>query len=86
MNYTSDVITQFVHFYPGLRDRIEGERLFRWPQKVPNFRVGYLHALREFQAQLRPGVIYPCGDYLAGPSTGAALSTGWRCADVIIEA
>ncbi len=77
---------EFAHFYPHLRGRIEGEQLFRWPQKVPNFRVGYLRALREFQAQLRPGAINPCGDYLAGPSTGAALSTGWRCADAMIEA
>ncbi len=77
---------EFVHFYPQLRDRIEGERLFRWPQKVPNFRVGYLEALRVFRTQLKPGAIYPCGDYLAGPSTGAALSTGWQCADAIIQA
>jgi len=77
---------EFVHFYPQLRDRIEGERLFRWPQKVPNFRVGYLDALREFRTRSPVGAIYPCGDYLAGPSTGAALSTGWQCADAITQA
>jgi oxygen-dependent protoporphyrinogen oxidase len=75
---------EFDRFYPELRGRIEGERIYRWPQKVPNFRVGYLAALREFQAQSGRGPIYACGDYLAGPSTGAALSTGWLCADAVL--
>ncbi|HLF27601.1 MAG TPA: FAD-dependent oxidoreductase [Anaerolineae bacterium] len=77
---------EFIQFYPDLRNQIEGERLFRWRQKVPNFRVGYLDALRVFREQLQPGPIYPCGDYLAGPSTGAALSSGWQCAEAIAGA
>jgi len=76
---------EFVQFYPDLRDRIEGERVYRWPHKVPNFRVGYLSALREFRTQPRRGPLYACGDYLAGPSTGAALATGWQCADEITQ-
>ena len=77
---------EFVQFYPALKDRIEAERLYRWYQKVPNFRVGYLAALRAFRSQARMGTVYSCGDYLAGPSTGAALSTGWLCADEILQA
>lgn len=76
---------EFLHFYPDLRDRIEGERVFRWPHKVPNFRVGYLDALRTFQMRPRGGPIYACGDYLVGPSIDAALSSGWQCAGEIMQ-
>jgi oxygen-dependent protoporphyrinogen oxidase len=76
---------EFAEFYPELRDGIEAERVFRWPEKVPTFRVGYLEALRAFRTQPHTGPIYVCGDYLAGPSTGAALVTGWQCADAILQ-
>lgn len=76
---------EFVEFYPALRNRIEAERVFRWSCKVPNFRVGYLDALRVFHLRPKTGPIYVCGDYLAGPSTGAALSAGWQCADAVFQ-
>ncbi len=28
--------------------------------------------------------VFFCGDYLAGPGTGAALFTGWECADRLL--
>jgi len=77
---------EFAHFYPQFRDRIEGETLFRWFHKVPTFRVGYLDALRRFHAGGAPGPVYFCGDYLAGPSTGGALATGWLAAETIAQA
>jgi len=58
---------------------------YRWEHKVPTFRPGYLNALKAFKSQAGQGPIYPAGDYLAGPSTGAALASGWECADCVLE-
>lgn len=70
--------------YPELRDRRTASRQFRWPDKVPTFRAGYLDALRAFFEDPRENPVYFCGDYLAGPGTGAALFTGWECADRLL--
>ncbi len=70
--------------YPDLRGRRTAARQFRWPQKVPTFRAGYLDAVRDFLASPQENPVYFCGDYLAGPGTGAALFTGWECADRLL--
>jgi protoporphyrinogen oxidase len=72
--------------YPALRGRRVARRQFRWPEKVPTFRAGYLDAVRTFFADPQEGPLYFCGDYLAGPGTGAALYTGWECADRLLAA
>ncbi len=70
--------------YPELRTRRVAARQFRWPEKVPTFRVGYLDAVRQFFADPQENPVFFCGDYLAGPGTGAALFTGWECADRVL--
>ena len=39
-----------------------------------------------FKAQPQEGPVYFCGDCLIGPNTGAALASGWQCADRVMEA
>jgi len=70
--------------YPSLRGRRVAARQFRWREKVPAFRAGYLDAVRAFFADPQENPCYFCGDYLAGPGTGAALFTGWECADRLL--
>ncbi len=70
--------------YPDLRGRRVAARQFRWPEKVPTFRAGYLDSVRAFFSDPQEHPVYFCGDYLAGPGTGAALFTGWECADRVL--
>lgn len=70
--------------YPELSNRRVAARQFRWPEKVPAFRAGYLDAVKEFFNDPQEGPVFFCGDYLAGPGTGAALFTGWECADRLL--
>jgi oxygen-dependent protoporphyrinogen oxidase len=70
--------------YPDLEGRRVAARQFRWPEKVPAFRAGYLEAVGAFFADPQENPVYFCGDYLAGPGTGAALFTGWECADRVL--
>ncbi len=70
--------------YPELTNRRVASRQFRWSEKVPTFRVGYLEAVRQFFADPQENPVFFCGDYLAGPGTGAALFTGWECADRLL--
>lgn len=70
--------------YPELSDRRVATRQFRWPEKVPAFRAGYLDAVNQFFADPQENPVFFCGDYLAGPGTGAALFTGWECADRLL--
>lgn len=70
--------------FPELQDRRIASRQFRWPEKVPAFRAGYLDAVKRFFDDPQENPVYFCGDYLAGPGTGAALFTGWECADRLL--
>jgi oxygen-dependent protoporphyrinogen oxidase len=67
--------------FPGVKGSFVAHRIFRWAEKVPLFRPGYLAALAEFWADPQEGPVYFCGDYFAGPSTGGALYTGKECAE-----
>jgi len=70
--------------YPEIKGAFRAHRMFRWPEKVPTFRPGYLDALAAFWADPQEGPVYFCGDYFAGPSTGGALYSGRDCARRII--
>ncbi len=70
--------------YPALKGTFTAHKIFRWQEKVPTFRPGYLEALSRFWAEPQEGPIYFCGDYLAGPSTGGALYTGKECAQRLL--
>jgi oxygen-dependent protoporphyrinogen oxidase len=70
--------------YPALKGTFVAHKIFKWAEKVPTFRPGYLDALSRFWSDPQEGPIYFCGDYFAGPSTGGALYTGKECAERIL--
>ena len=67
--------------YPELRGTRRASTHYAWEAKVPAFPTGYLDALARFRADPAEGPLWFCGDYLAGPGTGAALYTGWKAAE-----
>ncbi len=71
--------------YPAIKGKFVAHRIFRWRDKVPTFRPGYLNALADFWRDPQEGPVYFCGDYFAGPSTGGALYSGRECAERVIE-
>lgn len=70
--------------HPELDGRLGETLVYRWPEKVPTFRPGYLAALAAFRRDMQENPVYFCGDYLAGPSTGGALYAGWDCAERVL--
>jgi oxygen-dependent protoporphyrinogen oxidase len=74
-----------VMLFPALQGTITGHRIFRWREKVPTFRPGYLQALSDFWAEPQERPAYFCGDYFAGPSTGGALHSGKECAERVLR-
>lgn len=73
-----------IMIFPELKDTFVAHRIFRWREKVPTFRPGYLDALVKFWEEPQEGPVYFCGDYFAGPSTGGALFTGKECAERVL--
>ncbi len=71
--------------FPELKGTFLDHCIFRWKEKVPTFRPGYLSALAEFWADPQESPVFFCGDYFAGPSTGGALYTGNECAQRILS-
>lgn len=70
--------------FPALKDTLRAHRIFRWPEKVPTLRLGYLDALADFWEDPQEGPVYFCGDYFAGPSTGGALYSGKEAAERLL--
>jgi oxygen-dependent protoporphyrinogen oxidase len=63
-------------------DRVEGHAVHRWPALVPQFYPGYHRALARFLARKdRSERLFFAGDYLVGPYTEAALTSGLRAAE-----
>ena len=79
------ITTEMIRALPQFEGRITDQMVFRWPLKVPTFRVGYLRALKTFKMNPQEGPVYFCGDYLIGPNTGGALACGWLCAELVIR-
>jgi len=69
-----------VTVFPALKGTFQAQRIFKWQDKLPTFRPGYLDALQTFWQDPQEGPVFFCGDYFAGPSTGGALYTGLECA------
>ena len=62
-------------------DRTEGHAVHRWPELVPQFYPGYIRSLAAFlQRRERSDRLFFAGDYLVGPYTEAALTSGIRAA------
>jgi oxygen-dependent protoporphyrinogen oxidase len=63
-------------------DTIEEVVIHRWPALVPQFYPGYHKALRRFlRRPERTDRLFFAGDYLIGPYTEAALTSGLRAAE-----
>jgi oxygen-dependent protoporphyrinogen oxidase len=63
-------------------ERVEGHLVHRWPALVPQFYPGYVRALAAFLARTdRTRRLFFAGDYLVGPYTEAALTSGLRAAE-----
>jgi oxygen-dependent protoporphyrinogen oxidase len=74
-----------VRIFPALKGTFIADRIFKWLEKVPTFRPGYLDALKRFWEDPQENPVYFCGDYFAGPSTGGALYTGMECAARVLQ-
>jgi oxygen-dependent protoporphyrinogen oxidase len=65
-------------------DRVEGHVVHRWPALVPQFYPGYHRALARFLGREdRSERVFFAGDYLVGPYTEAALTSGLRAAEEV---
>ena len=89
MNENQDVLVEramqvMTEVFPQLKGEFVAHKIFRWQDKVPTFRPGYLAALARFWVDPQEGPVYFCGDYFAGPSTGGALYTGIECAQRVL--
>jgi oxygen-dependent protoporphyrinogen oxidase len=71
--------------FPALQGTFRAHRIFKWRDKLPTFRPGYLDALARFWEDPQEGPVFFCGDYFAGPSTGGALYTGMECAERVLR-
>jgi protoporphyrinogen oxidase len=71
--------------FPALKRTFRAHRIFKWRDKLPTFRPGYLDALARFWEDPQEEPVYFCGDYFAGPSTGGALYTGMECAERVLQ-
>jgi oxygen-dependent protoporphyrinogen oxidase len=71
--------------FPALAGMFRGHRVFKWRDKVPTFRPGYLDALKHFWEDPQENPVYFCGDYLSAPGVSAALYTGMECAGRVLK-
>lgn len=63
-------------------DKTEGHAVHRWTELVPQFYTGYIRSLAAFkQRAQRSDRVFFAGDYLVGPYTEAALTSGLRAAE-----
>lgn len=91
MNETQEALfakaeAKMYQYYPQLKGcPIVNRIMHRWTAKTPAWRPGYLSTLANARRQLASPPFYLCGDYLAGPSAGAALTSGWECAELIVQ-
>lgn len=77
------ITEEAVRAVPQFAGKIKAQMVFRWSRKVPVYPPGFLTALKAFKQNSQEGPVYFCGDYLIGPNTGAALASGWFCAEKI---
>jgi oxygen-dependent protoporphyrinogen oxidase len=68
-------------------ETVEGYEIHRWPSLVPQFYPGYHRAIGDFLRRAeRSDRIFFAGDYLIGPYTEAALTSGLRAAESVARA
>jgi protoporphyrinogen/coproporphyrinogen III oxidase len=69
---------------PAFKGAIRDQMVFRWERKVPLYPPGQLKAIKTFWQNSAEKPIYFCGDYFIGSNAGAALASGWLCADRVL--
>ena len=79
------ITEEMVRAVPAFKGAIRDQMVFRWERKVPLFPVGQLKAIRAFWQAAAEKPIYFCGDYFIGSNAGAALASGWLCAERILN-
>ncbi|MDO9458934.1 MAG: FAD-dependent oxidoreductase [Alphaproteobacteria bacterium] len=69
---------------PETKGKIEKVIVQRWPEAIPKFEVGRIKKIRAFQEVSRQqNQIFFCGDYLNGPFTEPALTSGLEAAAML---
>ncbi|MEX2558118.1 MAG: FAD-dependent oxidoreductase [Actinomycetota bacterium] len=83
--HASNMINLAAVRYPVVKPLVADAHVSRWREALPLFYAGYLRRLETF-VNLQPlrGVAF-AGDYLGGPATGAAYTTGQRAATDILS-
>jgi len=71
----------------GSLEPLVGARVHRWDPMLPQFHRGYVRAIDAFlrRRERSPRLAF-CGDYLVGPYTEAALTSGLRAAEELQRA
>ena len=69
---------------PETKNKIEKIVVQRWPEAIPKFEVGRVRRIRALQeASRRQSRVFFCGDYLNGPYTEPALTSGLEAAAML---
>jgi oxygen-dependent protoporphyrinogen oxidase len=78
------ILNEGARRYPQVKPLVEDGFIGRWRDGIPMFWPGYLKTLANFM-ELPPltGAAF-AGDYLAGPSTGAAYVSGQRAVNQVL--
>jgi protoporphyrinogen/coproporphyrinogen III oxidase len=78
------ILDEGVRRFPQIGPLVEDGFIGRWREGLPMFWPGYLRTLAAFmELSPLPGIAF-AGDYLAGPSTGAAYVTGQRAVNQVL--
>ncbi|MFA5785879.1 MAG: NAD(P)/FAD-dependent oxidoreductase [Actinomycetota bacterium] len=79
------ILNEAARWYPHVPPLVRDSFVSRWKEGLPVFPAGYCKAVGEFgKLPPLPGVAF-AGDYLTGPSTGAAYASGLRAADQVLK-
>lgn len=69
---------------PETKGKIEKVVVQRWPEAIPKFEVGRVLRIRALQeASRQQNQLFFCGDYLNGPFTEPALTSGLEAANML---
>lgn len=69
---------------PSVTGKIQKVVLQRWPEAIPKFEVGRVRRIKELiEAMRHQKTLFFCGDYLNGPYTEPALTSGFSAARMV---
>jgi oxygen-dependent protoporphyrinogen oxidase len=84
----STLVAELLKAMPAFHPELEPQSaiLRRWPEALPIFDVGHLHALRRFaQGEFETGALVFAGDYLGGPFIEGAVTSGMAAAARLLD-